>query len=275
MDLVFETAAASGAELVIANDPDADRVAVGIPTPAGWRRLSGNEVGWILGWRAARALAGSPTDAANGIRPTLAASLVSSPALGAIAEHHGLGGAETLTGFKWISRAPGLAFGYEEALGYLVDPGKVRDKDGISAALAVLDLHAELRATGRTLADHLLEFAETIGGYASEQVSIRVAQLSEIPATMARLRAEPPREIAGLPVQSIDDFREGFGGFPPSELLRYRLPDGRVIVRPSGTEPKLKAYIDAWTTDGDGAERLAAASELVARLEQGVRELLL
>ena len=267
LDLALALAAEVDADLVIANDPDADRVAVGVKDGGGWRRLSGNEVGWLLGWRAARAaVATGPA--------TLACSLVSSPALGAVAAASGLAWVETLTGFKWISRAPGLLFGYEEALGYLVDPEKVRDKDGISAAVAVLEEFADLKARGITYAEHLASFAEQFGGYASSQISIRVADLSIIPATMERLRSAPPSVVNGLAVEAVDDYMAGFEGFPPNDILRFRLAGGRVIVRPSGTEPKLKCYLDAWSTEGSAAERLAAAEAKVAALDAGMRELL-
>lgn len=270
MDLALELAASVDADLVIANDPDADRVAVGVRTASGgWRRLSGNEVGWLLGWRAARAAVS--TGSTTG---TLACSLVSSPALGAVAAATGLDWVETLTGFKWISRAPNLVFGYEEALGYLVDPEKVRDKDGISAAVAVLEEFAALKAAGQTYEQHLAAFAEQFGGYASSQISIRVAELSVIPATMARLRATPPTAVGGRDVVGVDDFEPGIQGLPPNDILRYRFDGGRVIVRPSGTEPKLKCYLDAWSTSGSAAERLAAAEATVAALDAGMRELL-
>jgi phosphomannomutase len=268
MDMAFALAASSGAELVIANDPDADRVAVGVPdgtVAGGWRRLSGNEVGWLLGWQAA---------SSAGSIGTLACSLVSSPALGAIAAASGLDWVETLTGFKWISRVPHLVFGYEEALGYLVDPDKIRDKDGISAAVAVLRLFASLKASGVTFEQHMATFAEKFGGYASSQISIRVADLSVIRATMAKLRTKPPKKIGGRDVVGVDDFEAGVQGFPPNDILRYRFDGGRVIVRPSGTEPKLKCYLDAWSTDGDAAARLAAANKTVEALDAGMRELL-
>jgi phosphomannomutase len=268
MDLAFALARQTDADLVLANDPDADRVAVGIPdrnAPGGWRRLSGNEVGWLLGWRATRFHDGG----------TLACSLVSSPALREIARVRGFDFVETLTGFKWISRAPGLVFGYEEALGYLVDPDKVKDKDGISAAVAVLSLFSELRAAGETLESHLDHFALEFGGFASAQISIRVADLAEIPATMARLRSAPPTSIGGLDVEGVDDYLTGVDGFPPNDILRFRTASaGRVIVRPSGTEPKLKCYLDASSREGSAAERRAAAEAAVAALDTGMRELL-
>ena len=275
LDLAFETARASDADLIIANDPDADRVAVGVPDTSaegGWRRLSGNELGWLLGWRAARRLSEAADETADG---TLACSLVSSPALGAIARHYQLDFAETLTGFKWISRVGGLAFGYEEALGYLVDPDKVRDKDGISAAVEAVQLFTELAASGTSLEAHLEEFAETFGGYASSQISVRVSELAQIPRTMARLRASLPDHVGEISVERIDDFVDGFEQFPPSDLLRLHLTGGgRVIIRPSGTEPKLKCYLDAVSHDGTGAERLAAAAATLAALDAGMRELL-
>lgn len=270
MDLALALAAEVDADLVIANDPDADRVAVGVRDGDGWRRLSGNEVGWLLGWRAARAAVSAGSTAGR----SLACSLVSSPALGAVAAASGLDWVETLTGFKWISRAPGLVFGYEEALGYLVDPEKVRDKDGISAAVAVLEEFADLKARGMTYAEHLASFAEQFGGYASSQISIRVADLSIIPATMQRLRAAPPAVVNGLAVEAVDDFLPGIDGFPPNDILRLRFDGGRVIIRPSGTEPKLKCYLDAWSTEGSPTERLAAAEATVAALDAGMRDLL-
>jgi phosphomannomutase len=275
LDLAFETATAAGADLVIANDPDADRLAVGIPSPAGpdgtvgWERLSGNEVGALLGWRAAERLS------ALGPEGMLAASLVSSPALAEIARQYDLEYVDTLTGFKWVSRVPGLSFGFEEALGYLVDPQKVRDKDGISAAVEFLGLVADLKANGKTLHDHRLAFAEEFGAFASAQVSIRVTDLAEIGATMDRLRRDLPDSIAGLAVSSVDDFRDGFGAFPASDILRFWLADGsRVIVRPSGTEPKLKVYLDASSAEGTAEERIAAAAAAVESLESGVKALL-
>jgi phosphomannomutase len=270
LDLALALAREVGADLVVANDPDADRLAIAVPDGAGWRRLSGNEVGSLLGWRAAQRL----ESAAAETRGTLAASLVSSPALSQIADHYGLDYAETLTGFKWISRVDGLAYGYEEALGYLVDPAKVRDKDGISAAVDFLSLAAELKAQGLSFAEHQAAFDESFGAYASAQISIRVTDLAAIGATMDRLRAEPPAALGELRVQGIDDFAAGFGDFAASNILRLWVGDtARVIVRPSGTEPKLKVYIDAWSRSGSAAERRAAAEQQVAALDAAMRSL--
>ncbi|MGO1508126.1 MAG: phospho-sugar mutase [Microbacteriaceae bacterium] len=265
MDLAFAAGRRTRADFILANDPDADRLGVAIPdesVESGWRRLTGNEIGLLLGARAARAAEG--TEGAS-----LACSLVSSPGLGAIAAHHGLDFRETLTGFKWISRAPGMAFGYEEALGYLVNPETVRDKDGISAAIAVLGLAAEARERGATLADLLTELGETYGHFASGQVSVRVDDLSVIAKVMLALRTLPPVRIGETPVASAEDLLDAAPGHPSGDVLRYRLADGsRVIVRPSGTEPKLKVYLDAQAASAEEAARLVAA------LEDGVRELL-
>lgn len=265
MDLSFATARRTKADFILANDPDADRLAVAIPdesTPVGWRRLTGNEVGLLLGARAARAHAGTPG-------ASLACSLVSSPGLAAVASHHGLDFHETLTGFKWISRAPGIVFGFEEALGYLVNPETVRDKDGISAVVAILGLAAEAHARGATLVDLLRELGDTYGHFASGQVSVRVEDVSIIGDVMLALRTLPPTQIGGRSIVSADDLLQSAPGQPSGDVLRYRLADGsRVIVRPSGTEPKLKVYIDARADSAEGARTA------VAELDAGVRALL-
>jgi phosphomannomutase len=272
LDLAMARAREVGAELIIANDPDADRLAIAIPdinSEGGWRRLSGNEVGSILGWRAAE------RQQHFDFGGTLAASIVSSPALKAIATEYNLDYADTLTGFKWISRVGGLAYGYEEALGYLVDPAKVRDKDGISAAMDFLALVGELKAAGKTISDHLDDFAAKFGAYSSSQISLRVKDLSDIPRIMAELRMNIPAAVGAIEVDSIDDFVEGFGKFPPSDILRFWLDGGsRIIVRPSGTEPKLKVYIDASASEGTASERRAAADAVVAELDAGMRALI-
>jgi phosphomannomutase len=299
MDLAFETARTSDAELVIANDPDADRLAVAIPdadAEGGWRRLTGNEIGLLLGWRAAREAAagrdGSADDGADGhgaaghdasdgsshgatdsdagSPASLACSLVSSPGLQAVAEHYGLAFHSTLTGFKWISRAPGIVFGFEEALGYLVNPRTVRDKDGISAAVAMLGMAAEARGQGRTVADLLQEFRDTFGAFASDQISIRVSDVGEIAGIMASLRAHPPTTVGGVAVARIDDLLAGVDDLPPGDVLRLWLDGGsRLIVRPSGTEPKLKLYLDVRGSSAKKARRRlealrAGAEELLA-----------
>ncbi|WEV27372.1 phospho-sugar mutase [Streptomyces sp. 71268] len=255
MDLAFATARAAAADaapdLVIANDPDADRCAVAVPAPeepAGWRMLRGDEVGALLAAHLVRTgRAGqSATDT------TFATTIVSSSLLSRIAATAGVPYAETLTGFKWLARVDGVRYAYEEALGYCVDPAGVRDKDGITAALLVAELAAGLRAEGRTLVDLLDELALAHGLHATDQLSVRVEDLSVIAAAMERLRAQPPTDLAGLPVTSAQDLSQGSEALPPTDGLRYHLAGGagsgvesaRVIVRPSGTEPKLKCYLE-------------------------------
>ncbi|GAA4754096.1 phospho-sugar mutase [Amnibacterium soli] len=266
LDLAFALAAGTGAELVLANDPDADRLAVAIPDGDGWRRLTGNETGLLLAWRIA-----SRSSAAGG---ALACSIVSTPGLARIADRFGFAATETLTGFKWISRVPGLLFGFEEALGYLVDPDVVRDKDGVSALVAVLAAAVELRAEGRDLAGLLAEIEEAIGRFDSDQVSIRVDDLAELGRMVDRLREAPPARIGGLAVESVDDLTAG-GDLPPTEGLRYRLAGGaRVIVRPSGTEPKLKVYLDVVSTAPTAVERRAETNAALDALGAAVGPLL-
>jgi len=254
LDLALAAARERGADLVIANDPDADRCAVAIPdpaTPGGWRPLRGDELGWLL---AEHLLARGVPPTTDGHPTTVACSIVSSQLLARIAAAHGVRHVETLTGFKWIARTPGLVFGYEEALGYCVAPRLVRDKDGVTAALLALELAAALAASGRTMADALDDLARTHGVHATDQLSIRVEDLSIITAAMARLRAAPPRELGGAAVTVVDDLLHPVAGLPPTDGLRLRTADGvRVVVRPSGTEPKLKCYLEAVVPTPDGA----------------------
>lgn len=237
MDLAIELAEQTGPDLVIANDPDADRCAAAIPGPGGWRMLRGDELGALLG---AHLLARGVPEGA-----TFANSIVSSRLLAAMCRAAGVPHEETLTGFKWISRVPGLAYGYEEALGYCVAPDLVRDKDGITAALLLAELAAARKAAGSDLQAVLDDLARAHGVHATDAFSVRVDDLSIIARIMTRLRATPPTEVAGTPVSRTDDLARGDGGLPPTEGLRYVLAeDSRIIVRPSGTEPKLKIYIE-------------------------------
>jgi phosphomannomutase len=256
-DLLLALAGRVGADLAIATDPDADRCAVAcgrFPLPdtggtqlpdtgrtqlpdaghspvsdTGGRLLSGDEVGVLLADHLIR----------HGVRGTYATTIVSSSLLGAMCAAHRLPYAETLTGFKWITRtAADLAYGYEEALGYAVAPDLVRDKDGISAALLVADLAASLRARGQTLLDRLDELALCYGLYATGQLSVRVDDRSQLTAAMSRLRAAVPTSLLAEPVSTVDD------RLPAADVLALRASGCRVVVRPSGTEPKLKAYLE-------------------------------
>ncbi|WP_433499745.1 phospho-sugar mutase [Sphaerimonospora sp. CA-214678] len=264
MDLALGLAASIGADLVLANDPDADRCAVGTPLPeGGYRMLTGDEVGGLLAEHVLRHTSGDDR--------LVATTIVSSSLLAEIAAAYGVRRTETLTGFKWIMKAgPGLVFGYEEALGYSVgsDEGlPVCDKDGIGAALAVAGLAAEAKRSGRTLLDLLDDQARRYGLHATAQLSFRVTDLAEIRRAMTRLRVEPPAELAGRVVESAEDLAEGVAGLPPTDGLRYRLSGGaRVVVRPSGTEPKLKCYLEIVVPveDSVAGARARAAEDLEA-----------
>jgi len=274
------------ADLILANDPDADRLSAAVPSPdgSGWYQLSGDEVGLLLGEAVALRIAeagsgtlvqearadtptpddggdtgdGTAADPGHGAAgaegsttwdpdaPVFASSVVSSRALSVLAARHGIAHAPTLTGFKWISRVPGIVYGYEEALGYCVDPGTVRDKDGISAALLFAAYASRMRAQGRTVADELARIRATDGVFRTQPLTFRLEDTALIGEAMAALRAAPPTELGGSPVTEVVDMTEGYGGLAPTDglVLLTRAGD-RAIVRPSGTEPKLKCYLEA------------------------------
>ena len=247
-DALLQLAADVDAEIAIALDPDADRCAIGVPTPAGWRMLSGDETGWLLGDYILSQFEPGPVSEAT----LVASSVVSSRMLATIAKEHGAQHVETLTGFKWLSRAddgrPGctLVYAYEEAIGHCVDPGAVRDKDGISAAVLACDLVAALRDQGRTMLDALDELARRHGVHTTTAVSRRVADADDAEAAMARLRATPPDRLAGFEVKVTDLLLER-GQRRTDALVFFGGDDDdwvRMVVRPSGTEPKLKSYIE-------------------------------
>ncbi len=285
IDLALALAHASDADLVIANDPDADRCAAAVRDPRaasahgvgsaraeGWRMLHGDEVGALLGEDIARRVAA--TGAADGV---LASSIVSSRLLARIAADHGLAYRSTLTGFKWIARVDSLTFGYEEALGYCVAPDVVRDKDGLSAALLLAQLAARVKADGRTLVDVLDELAVRHGLHLTDQLSARFADLSAIGATMDRVRSAPPATLAGSPVVSVEDLarpQPGPDALPPTDGLRLLAEDGtRVVVRPSGTEPKVKCYLEVIVPVTDeGADPVGTARRTARARLDAVRD---
>ena len=240
IDLSLALARKIDADIVIANDPDADRCAAAINDPAtGWRMLRGDEVGAILGHYIATTMKDSTIGKAFGN------SIVSSSILKKIADKHGIEFHETLTGFKWLAKIPNLRYGYEEALGYAVDALSVNDKDGISAALMIAQCAGELKAAGRTMADYLDEIWSTYGFHATEQISIRVNSIAQVDTLLARLRKNPPQSIGGFALTQADDLERPTDGLPPTNGLRYWFgPNLRVIIRPSGTEAKMKCYIE-------------------------------
>ncbi len=271
MDLSLVDARSQDADVIIANDPDADRCAAGIRSGADYRMLTGDEVGALLGWWIAE------RGRRDGVPATgvYAQSIVSGTLLERIAADAGLGYATTLTGFKWIAKVPGLRFGYEEALGYCCDPEAVKDKDGITASLLMLEMVAALKAQGRSPQDVLDDLARRHGLYATSQLSVRVSDRSLITGAMARLRADPPRALGGRAVLRMDDLEQGSDGLPPTDGLRFLLPDARVIIRPSGTEPKLKCYLQVVVpVSGEVAEARQNADAELGALRASVAEAL-
>jgi phosphomannomutase len=277
LDLALKEAAAVGADLVLASDPDGDRLAVAVPDKG---QLTGDQLGALLGAYLLRPRPSRPgSDDAR--VPLVATTIVSATLLQKVAAAAGAGYAETLTGFKWISRAadgrPGseFVFGYEEALGYMVGQ-TVRDKDGIGAALAVLAMAAEAKADGRTLLDEYDALEREHGVHLTEQLSLRIPDTG---AVMRRIRAAAPAKLGGLPVTGVTDYADpGAGtGLPASDVLRFTLDGARVVVRPSGTEPKIKSYLEVVQPAGPGsglAAARAAARTRLGPLRAAVAELL-
>ncbi|MFC4560759.1 phospho-sugar mutase [Nocardiopsis mangrovi] len=273
LDLALVTGRDHHSDLILANDPDADRLAVAVP---GHGLLTGDEVGGLIAEHVLRSTTGGDR--------VVATTIVSAGLLPKIAADHGVRCAETLTGFKWLVRAAGpderLVFAYEEAIGYCVggDHGRpVADKDGIGAALAVAAIAAEAKREGRTLLDLLDDQARRFGLHTTGQVAVRVPGIEVMSETMAGLRAEPPQDFGVFAVDAVEDFADGRDGLPPTDALRYRLrgpAEGRVILRPSGTEPKLKAYIEVVTpVDDDITTIRAEARGHLTHLEEAVRRL--
>ncbi|MBT2565636.1 phospho-sugar mutase [Arthrobacter sp. ISL-85] len=271
LDLALEAAARLDADLVIANDPDADRAAVAAKDPdtGAWRMLRGDEVGSLLGAHMVARLADGDSVAEADGRRVFANSIVSSRLLARIAAAAGLDHEETLTGFKWISRVPGLVYGYEEALGYCVAPDQVKDKDGISAAVLIAELAATAKAAGKTVFDTLDELYLQHGLHASDQLSIRVADLGLLDAMMNRLRVSPPESFGQSAVEVFTDLAAGSAQLPPTEGLLYITRNlTRVIIRPSGTEPKLKCYLEVIHQVGSAAELPATRQAARASLDE-------
>lgn len=297
LDLAFELARAEGADVIIAADPDADRCSVAIPdagVDGGWRQLSGDDIGAFLGEVIGadaqdRGITTITNDESQTFDATMSNSIVSSRLLGQIAAGHGLNYRATLTGFKWIGGVDGLIFGYEEAIGYCSDPVVVRDKDGVSAAVRVADAVARLKGQCRGIQDLLDDVARTHGLYQTTPLTFRVEDRSLITKGMATLRANPPAELAGAKVTEVKDMNEGLDMVNPKGQS-YRIPptDGililteandRVIARPSGTEPKLKCYLEVVLPvegDGNGAGEVphAAATERLNQIKAELKDIL-
>ena len=254
LDLAVAQAQKLQADVLLANDPDADRLAVSLPLPDGsWKILHGDQVGCLLAWWVIERAKRSNTL----LQGAMASSIVSSMMLEHIAKDAGLEYARTLTGFKWVSRVPNLIYGYEEALGYCVNPDFVGDKDGVSAVTFFLELVAALKEEQRSCWDVLNEIALKHGLHSSDQVSVKVSDLSQVPAIMNSLRTNPPKKLGGLQVQQVHDLAKGYEGLPATDGVilmlsgNHTIDRARVIVRPSGTEPKIKCYLEVVVSSKD------------------------
>jgi phosphomannomutase len=269
IDLSLKLAREVEADAVIANDPDADRCAGAINDPAlGWRMLRGDEVGAILGHYIATTMKESC------FGKSFANSIVSSSILGKIARSHGIEFHETLTGFKWLAKIPNLRFGYEEALGYAVDPTSVNDKDGISAALLLAQCTSELKSTGHTLAGYLNNIWETYGYHGTEQISIRVNAIKEVDAVLTKLRSNPPVSLIGETRTEFHDLLNPTNHLPPTNGITMWFGEKiRIILRPSGTEAKLKCYIEV-SGEGGSPEDIAEVTRKVHNLKEELLEIL-
>ena len=260
IDMSLALARECDGDVVIANDPDADRCAAAINDGGTWRMLSGDELGALFGEYLAS------TSPEKYRERCFANSIVSSSLLSKIAHHHGIEFHETLTGFKWLAKLPNLGFGYEEAIGYSVDPQTVNDKDGVSAAIALARIAGELKSQGSSISLYLKAIREKYGFHKTVQISIRVADLSNIAKVLNSLRESIPQDIGGLKVERFDDLLNPQGSLPPTDGVRFYLEQNvRVIIRPSGTEPKVKCYIEV-VRNGDTSEDHAAAEKIVADL---------
>ncbi|MEI6038754.1 MAG: phospho-sugar mutase [Actinomycetes bacterium] len=262
IDLALKLAREVDADIVIANDPDADRCAAAVNDPnIGWRMLRGDEVGAILGHYIATTMKESC------VGKSFANSIVSSSILSKIAKTHKIEFHETLTGFKWLSKIENLRFGYEEALGYAVDPSQVNDKDGISAALLLAQCASELKNEGASITEYLGNIWNTYGYHATEQISIRVNNLSQVDFVLEGLRNQRPQSLASFELTSFEDLLVPSGLLPPTNGIRMYFGDAiRVIVRPSGTEAKLKCYIEV-TSAGGSASEIAAVNQNILALK--------
>jgi len=276
LDLALDAARETSADLVVASDPDGDRLALAVPDPAapgGWRTLTGDQTGALLGSYLLDRTADQPDPGAR----LVVSTVVSGTLLARITEAAGAQYVRTLTGFKWIVRGgaghPGTRylFGYEEALGYAVGD-VVRDKDGIGAALAALGLAAAARAAGGSLVTVYDALETAHGVHLTRQVTLPTAEPGPV---MAGLRAGPPAALGGQPVLASADLSAGSAGLPPADLLRYELDGARVVIRPSGTEPKIKAYLEVTEPPGRPlAQARASAAARMIPLIDGVRALL-
>ena len=276
LDLALDLAAQLNADVLLANDPDADRLAVALPDTSGWKALRGDQIGTLLGWW----MIERARMANQKLTGTFANSIVSSMLLEPIAKAAKLDYENSLTGFKWVSRVENLLFGYEEALGYCVDPNNVSDKDGISAAAIFMELIAELKNRNQTAWEVLDQLALEHGLHVTDQVSMRVTDLDQLATVMTQLRTEAPTQLGNLTVSSIEDLVAGLGNLPMTDAViihlagNAQIEKARVIIRPSGTEPKIKCYLEVVVRSSDLGNAQKTADNEVQALARDAAPLL-
>ncbi len=270
MDLLLALAQTIDADVAIANDPDADRCAVAVPEKGNWKVLSGDELGFLLAWWMIEKskLTNVP------LRGQMVASIVSSSLVPKMAQAHGLKGASTLTGVKWMGHLDELIFGYEEAIGYCTDPDFVRDKDGITAALRVVEMISYLKQNNNSVTGILNEIYQEFGVHLTKQLSFRFASVSEAIKITQKLISDSPTKIGEFNVEKVEDMNNGIDGLPPTSGIRLTTKNGRIIVRPSGTEPKLKCYLEVITKPGNPQTNQAIAIQELDSLAKSVHQLL-
>ena len=270
MDLLLALAQTIDADVAIANDPDADRCAVAVPEKGNWKVLSGDELGFLLAWWMIEKskLTNVP------LRGQMVASIVSSSLVPKMAQAHGLKGASTLTGVKWMGHLDELIFGYEEAIGYCTDPDFVRDKDGITAALRVVEMISYLKQNNNSVTGILNEIYQEFGVHLTKQLSFRFASVSEAIKITQKLISDSPTKIGEFNVEKVENMNDGIDGLPPTSGIRLTTKNGRIIVRPSGTEPKLKCYLEVITKPGNPQTNQAIAIQELDSLAKSVHQLL-
>ena len=270
MDLLLALAQKIEADVAIANDPDADRCAVAVPENGKWKVLSGDELGFLLAWW----LIEKSKLTYVPLHGQMVASIVSSSLVPKMAQAHGLKGASTLTGVKWMGHLDELIFGYEEAIGYCTDPEFVRDKDGITAALRVVEMISYIKQNNNSVTGILNEIYQEFGVHITKQLSFRFASVSEAIKITQKLISDSPTKIGEFNVEKVEDMNNGIDGLPPTSGIRLMTKNGRIIVRPSGTEPKLKCYLEVITKPGNPQTNQAIAIQELDSLAKSVHQLL-
>lgn len=270
MDLLLDLAKSKNADIAIANDPDADRCALAVKGKGNWKVLTGDEIGYLITWWILK-----KAELENKkLSGKIAASIVSSSLVPKMAKNNLLTGTTTLTGVKWMGHIENLIFGYEEAIGYCVDPEYVRDKDGVATALLIVELFSYLKSQNLEASDILNEIYEDYGVHVTKQVSFRFDSVEKAKEITFKLTSNAPKEIDEFVIEKVEDMNKGIDNLPASSGVRLKFNNGRIIIRPSGTEPKLKCYLEVFTSAGDVAINLEKANQKINKLAEKMQELL-